>query len=149
MTKQRVVLYLTPETEFALKDYARRHPRRFRSPSAAAEHLLTRALHSSIDEGTEAGLVPQIEAAVRAAVPATLRQELDTKLERQSNRLAALLAKTANQAGAARHLTRAVLEEVINFGTPEDDDGSTARREATALDKEAYAHAVADLKMRG
>jgi len=78
MTKEKTILYLDTATVQALTDYARRHARRVRSKSDAADQLLQRALTSDMDEGTERILAPILAEIVRE----TARREiLDQAIE--------------------------------------------------------------------
>lgn len=61
MTKRRVALYLSPETERALAEYTQAHGDRFESISQAGEHLLSEVLLGRTDESTHVTMAPKIE----------------------------------------------------------------------------------------
>ena len=123
MAKRKTILYLSPETAVALGEYQARHRAQFRSCSAAAEHLLQRALAGAVDEGLEGLLLPNIERAVRRAVRAQvedLAALVQDKIERQSGRLAGLLVASGKDAYRAAALGKTVLEFQIGPGQAEE-----------------------------
>ncbi len=111
--KTRTDLYLSRETETALREYTRHHRDRFPTTSQAAEHLLTRALISPVDEGREALLVPHLAHAVRAIVREEVITQMHALLERQSHRLAMLLVQTGNDAYRAARLAEVALGHLL------------------------------------
>jgi hypothetical protein len=114
--KERWELYLSPETGRALADYARTHRGRFRTASQAADHLLRRALMSAIAEGGEELLVPDLARIVRETTKREILDQVAPLLERQSNRLAALLVQSGKDAHAAAEVAAALLAQL--FGNP-------------------------------
>jgi len=112
--KTRTDLYLSRETETALREYTRHHRDRFPTTSRAAEHLLTRALMSPMDEGREALLVPHLARAVRAIVREEVIAQMHTLLERQSHRLATLLVQSGNDAYRAARLAEVALGHLLS-----------------------------------
>lgn len=121
MAKHKTILYLSAATRLALAEYQRRHQRRFRSTSQAAEHLLGRALTGELDEGMEGLLAPLIARAVREATREQVADGMKLLLDRQTNRLAALLVRSGKDALSAYWLGVALAEEVIG-------DKATAQR---------------------
>lgn len=75
--KTRKTIFLSPNIEVALADYAHKHRARFETDSQAADHLLGRALTADLGEGAEAQLLPAVQRTVQAA----LRQELPRERE--------------------------------------------------------------------
>ncbi len=112
MAKQRTVLSLSPETVCALGEYQQRHRERFRSPSAAAEHLLRRALTTEIDEGTEGLLVPVLARAVEEAAARAVEARVAPLLKGQTDRLAGLLVRSGKDALAGFGVGVAILERL-------------------------------------
>ena len=117
MTKQKTILYLSTETVGALMEYQRLHRARFRSASAAADHLLGRALGGELDEGMEGLLAPLIERAVREATREEIARGVGALLDRQTNRLAGLLVKSGKDALSAYGVGVAVLERLTGDKT--------------------------------
>ena len=113
MAKQRTVLFLSPETERALTEYARLHRRRFRSTSEAAEHLLQRALLGQVDEGAEGLLVPLLRQVVQETTRRELHDQLAPLLRAQTDRLAGLLVRSGKDAFSAYGVGVAVLERLV------------------------------------
>jgi len=111
--KQRTVLYLTAETAHALGEHLRLHRARFRSRSDAAEHLLRRALAGGLDEGVEDLLAPTIVRAVREATRREIQDGVGALVERQSNRLAALLVGSGKDAFRAARIAEVVLGHLL------------------------------------
>src|SRR5262245_7336675 len=103
MAKVRVILSLEPATAEALVAYQRQRRRRFPHRSAAAEHLLRRALLGAVDEGLEGLLVPVLERRVEEAAERVVREEIAALLRAQTDRLAGLLVRSGKDArvGAA------------------------------------------------
>ena len=132
MTKQKTILYLSAETVGALMEYQRLHRARFRSASAAADHLLGRALGGELDEGMEGLLAPLVERAVREATREEVADAVKRLLDRQTNRLAALLVQSGKDAHRAAGLGLAVLER---------QTGDVGRAAAIARDVELKAGA--------
>ncbi len=108
MAKIRTTVYIDPETDTALRDYARRQRI---SIGEANNRLLRRALFEGIGEGVEAMLVPEIRRAVREAAGREIREHVPRLLEAQSNRLAGLLVACGRDAYIARKLARDVLDD--------------------------------------
>ncbi|MDP9379602.1 MAG: hypothetical protein M3Q29_05520 [Chloroflexota bacterium] len=109
MPKREVRLYLSAETDNALREYQRVHGHRFANLSQAADHLLARALSGPIAEGVDTRLAPAIrEAVLEACLEANdrLERELKGDLDRHTNRLASLLVKVGIIAGAAARIGR-------------------------------------------
>lgn len=113
MEKQRTVIYLTAETAHALGEYLRLHRSRFRSRSDAVEHLLRRALAGGLDEGVEDLLAPTIVRAVREATRREIQDGVGTLVERQSNRLAALLVGSGKDAFRAARIAEVALGHLL------------------------------------
>ncbi len=111
--KGRIDVYLDAETERALRDYARRHRGRFPSVSRAAEHLLARALAGALDEGVEDLLAPIIVRAVRDAARREIQDGVGALVERQSNRLAALLVGSGKDAYRAARIAEVALGHLL------------------------------------
>ena len=111
MTKARKIVYLSPDVDLAVADYARR----CKLPaSQATDELLRRALFGALDEGTEAMLVPEIRKAVREAAGREVREHVTRLLEAQTNRLAALLVTSGRDAFVARKLARDCYEDLTD-----------------------------------
>jgi len=111
MTKVRKIVYLSPDVDLAVADYARR----CKLPvSHATDELLRRALFGGLDEGTEAMLVPEIRRAVTHAAGCEVRENVTRLLEAQTNRLAALLVTSGRDAFTARKLARDCFEELTD-----------------------------------
>lgn len=113
MEKQRTVLYLTAETAHALGEYLRLHRACFRSRSDAAEHLLRRALAGGLDEGVEDLLAPTIVRVVREATRREIQDGVGVLVERQSNRLAALLVGSGKDAYRAARIAEVALGHLL------------------------------------
>jgi len=111
--KQRTVLYLTAETAHALGEYLRLHRACFRSRSDAAEHLLRRALAGGLDEGVEDLLAPTIVRVVREATRREIQDGVGVLVERQSNRLAALLVGSGKDAYRAARIAEVALGHLL------------------------------------
>jgi len=109
MTKEKTVLYLNATTVQSLTDYVRRHARRVRSKSDAADQLLQRALTGDLDEGTERILAPIIAEIVRETARREILDQIAPLLDRQSNRLAALLVQSGKDAHRAARVAEMVL----------------------------------------
>ena len=112
MAKRKTILYLTAETAVALGEYQRRHRDRFGSPSAAAEHLLRRALEGAVDEGTEGLLIPALTRAVEAAAARAVEARVAPLLKAQTDRLAALLVRGGKDALSGYGVGVAILERL-------------------------------------
>lgn len=132
MSKEKTILYLSAETVQALVDYARRHAPRFRSKSHAADHLLHRALTGDLDEGTERILAPVIAEIVREATRREVLDAVAPLLDRQSNRLAALLVQSGKDAHRAASLAEEVLAHLLGSGEQASRVGEEARLQAGA-----------------
>lgn len=113
MNRRRCTIFLTPDIERALADYAHRHRDRFPTVSRAAEHLLARALAGALDEGMENLLAPTIVRAVREATRREIHDGVGTLVERQSNRLAALLVGSGKDAHRAARMTEVALGHLL------------------------------------
>ncbi len=111
--KGRIDVYLDAETERALRDYARRHRGRFPSVSRAAAHLLGHALTGWLDEGMEDLLAPTIVRAVREATRREIADGVGALMERQSNRLAALLVGSGKDAYRAARIAEVALGHLL------------------------------------
>ncbi len=110
MAKRKTILYLTAETAVALGEYQRRHRDRFGSPSAAAEHLLRRALLGEFDEGLEGLLAPLVERRVEEAAARAVEARVAPLLKGQTDRLAGLLVRSGKDARTAHQIGVALLE---------------------------------------
>ncbi len=137
MTKGRKTIFLAPETDLALTEYARRHRDRFRTPSAAVDHLLHRALLSDLDEGQEGVLAPVIARIVREAAEHSIAGSMALLLATQTDRLASLLVRAdrdsvaaGKDAATAAILTEAVLAQML--GERARDVAADARLKAGA-----------------
>ncbi len=114
--KQRSQLYLDAATEQALVEYTRRHRDRFRTTSQAADHLLRRALVADLDEGQEGLLLPELTVAVRRAVREVVAREIRERIDRQADRLAALLVTAGKDTSRAASLAAAILTAQLGEG---------------------------------
>lgn len=123
MNKVKVTLYLEPEVETALREFAGRE--RISLPKAT-NRMLRRALFDALDPGTEAMLLPEIRAAVGAVTAREVRENVTRLLEAQTNRLAALLVTSGRDAYVARRLARDCYEDLT------DDPGGADERERDA-----------------
>jgi len=121
MAKRKTILYLTAETAVALGEYQRRHRDRFGSPSAAAEHLLRRALEAEVDEGLEGLLIPALARAVEAAAARAVEARVAPLLKGQTDRLAGLLVRSGKDALSGYGVGVAILERLTG-------DPAAARR---------------------
>jgi len=121
MTKQRTVLSLSPEIVCALGEYQRRHRARFGSPSAAAEHLLRRALEAEVDEGLEGLLIPALARVVEEAAARAVEARVAPLLKGQTDRLAGLLVRSGKDALSGYGVGVAILERLTG-------DRAAARR---------------------
>lgn len=132
MEKQRTVLYLTAETAHALGEYLRLHRACFRSRSDAAEHLLRRALAGGLDEGVEDLLAPTIVRVVREATRREIQDGVGVLVERQSNRLAALLVGSGKDAYRAARIAEVALGHLLADPVRAAQIAEEARLEAGA-----------------
>ena len=113
MGTERTVLYLQVETAQALAGYGLRHASRFRSRSAAADHLLRRALMGELDEGMEGVLAPALVRAVRETVRREIADQTGPLIERQSQRLAGLLVQSGKDAHRAARIAEVALGHLL------------------------------------
>jgi hypothetical protein len=111
--KGRIDVYLDAETERALREYARCHRDRFPSVSRAAAHLLGHALTSWLDESMEDLLAPTIVRVVREATRREIQDGVGVLVERQSNRLAALLVGSGKDAYRAARIAEVALGHLL------------------------------------
>ncbi len=111
--KGRIEVYVDAATEIALREYARRHRDRFPSVSRAAAHLLGHGLSAGLDEGVEGLLAPTIVRAVREATRREIGDGVGALVERQSNRLAALLVSSGKDAHRAARMTEVALGHLL------------------------------------
>ncbi len=111
--KGRIEVYVDAATEIALREYARRHRDRFPSVSRAAAHLLGHALTADLDEGVEGLLAPTIVRVVREATRREVRDGVGALVERQSNRLAALLVGSGKDAHRAARMAEVLLGHLL------------------------------------
>lgn len=132
MSKEKTILYLSVETVQALIDYARRHAPRFHSKSHAADHLLHRALTGDLDEGTERIIAPVIAEIVREATRREVLDVIAPLLDRQSNRIAALLVQSGKDAHRAAQLSEQLLAHVLGNTEQASRAGEEARLQAGA-----------------
>jgi hypothetical protein len=116
-TKDRLVIYLSPATAAALADYQARRRGRFKSVSAAVEHLLGRALLGELDEGTEGLLAPTIARRVEEAAARAVEARVAPLLAAQTDRLAGLLVRGGKDALVGVGIGVAILERLT--GDPE------------------------------
>ncbi len=123
MGKTRNTVYWDPDVDLAVRDYA---DRKGLTMSEASNILLRRALFDSLDEGTEAMLVPEIRKAVREAAGREIRESVTRLLEAQTNRLFGVLVTSGRDAYTARKLARYCFEELT------DDPGGADEREQEA-----------------
>ncbi|GEM_PF-2223202 len=130
MGTERTVLYLQVETIQALAGYELRHASRFRSRSAAADHLLQRALMGELDEGTEGVLAPTLVRAVRETVRREIADQTGPLIDRQSQRLAGLLVQSGKDAHRAARIAEVALGHLLA-------DPSRAARVADEADLQA------------
>ncbi len=113
MNRRRCTIFLAPDVERALDDYAHRHRVRFPTASRAAEHLLARALAGGLDEGVEDLLAPTIVRVVREATRREIQDGVGVLVERQSNRLAALLVGSGKDAYRAARIAEVALGHLL------------------------------------
>jgi hypothetical protein len=113
MNRRRCTIFLTSDIERALADYAHRNRGRFPTASRAAEHLLARALAGAPDEGMEGLLAPTIVRAVREATRREIGDGVGVLVERQSNRLAALLVQSGKDAYRAARIAEVALGHLL------------------------------------
>jgi len=111
--KGRIEVYVDAATEIALREYACRHRDRFPSVSRAAAHLLGHALSAGLDEGVEGLLAPTIVRVVREATRREIEDGVGALVERQSNRLAALLVGSGKDAHRAARMTEVALGHLL------------------------------------
>lgn len=121
MSKVRNTVYWDPDVDVAVRDYAARHGL---TMSEASNVLLRRVLFDSLDEGTQAMLVPEIRKAVAAATGREIREHMTRLLEAQTSRLAALLVTSGRDAFVARRLARDCYEELTD-----DPEGADEREQ--------------------
>lgn len=119
--KAKTTLYLHTETVHALTMYLENHAPQLRSKSDAVDYLLRRALEHATDEGTE------------QAIAITVRDEIATLLDRQSNRIAALLVQSGRDAHRAAQMVEALSAQLL-------DDTYEAARLAEEARLRASAH---------
>lgn len=116
MAKQKTILYLSPELAWAVRDYQRRHRERFRSVSAAVDHLLQRALASPVDAGLDDLLAPMIARGVRDAAAGAVEGQLVPLLAAQTDRLAGILVRVDRDCiatGKDAAIAAALIESVV------------------------------------
>ncbi len=134
--KGKLVIYVSAETEASLREYQRVHSKRFATMSQAADHLLSRAMSSPVDEGRDQALAPAIRDAVLQAViegNERLEREVKGQLDRQTNRLAGMLAKVGVTAGMAARLGRsAVFRAILAQNLVDSDAANSMAAEAEA-----------------
>ncbi len=137
MAKGRMTIFLAPETERALTEYARRHHDRFHTSSSAADYLLYRALLGDLDEGQEGVLAPVITRVVREAAEHSINGSMTLLLATQTDRLAGLLVRAdrdsvaaGKDAATAATLVEAVLMQML--GERARDVAADARLKAGA-----------------
>ncbi len=115
-SKEKKYLWLSPATLLALEEYQRRNARRFANVSQAADHLLQRALTGGLDEGQEGLLLPELTVAVRRAVREVVGREIRERIDRQADRLAALLVTAGKDTSRAASLAAAILTAQLGEG---------------------------------
>ena len=115
-SKEKKYLWLSPATLLALEEYQRRNAGRFANVSQAADHLLQRALTGGLDEGQEGLLLPELTVAVRRAVREVVGREIRERVDRQADRLAALLVAGGKEAARASGLATVLLESQLGKG---------------------------------
>ncbi len=130
--KGRIEVYVDAATEIALREYARRHRDRFPSVSRAAAHLLGSALSAGLDEGVEGLLAPTIVRAVREVTRREIQDGMGALVERQSNRLAALLVGSGKDAHRAARMTEVALGHLLADPTRAAQVAEEARLQAGA-----------------
>ncbi len=108
MGRMRNTIYLDRDVDTALRDWA---DRKGYSMSEASNILLRRALFDSLDEGTQAMLVPEISRAVREAAGREVRETVSWLLGVQTDRLFGVLVANGRDAYISRKLARDLLEE--------------------------------------
>ncbi len=108
MGRTRNTIYLDRDVDLALRDWAHR---RGYSMSEASNILLRRALFDSLDDGTQAMLVPEISRAVREAAGREIREHMTRLLGAQTDRMIGVLVASGRDAYVARKLARDVLDE--------------------------------------
>ncbi len=108
MGRMRNTIYLDRDVDVALRDWA---DRKGYSMSEASNILLRRALFDSLDEGTQAMLVPEIRKAVREAARREIQENMSRLLGAQTDRLFGVLVTCGRDAYVARKLARDVLDE--------------------------------------
>ncbi len=108
MGRMRNTIYLDREVDVALRDWA---DRKGYSMSEASNILLRQALFDSLDEGTQAMLVPEISRAVREAARREIQENMSRLLGVQTDRLFGVLAACGRDAYVARKLAVDVLDD--------------------------------------
>ncbi len=108
MGRMRNTIYLDRDVDTALRDWA---DRKGYSMFEASNILLRRALFDSLDEGTQAMLVPEISRAVREAAGREVRETVSRLLGVQTDRLFGVLVGNGRDAYISRKLARDLLEE--------------------------------------
>ncbi len=132
MGRMRNTIYLDGEVDVALRDWA---DRKGYSMSEASDILLRHALFDSIDEGTQAMLVPEISRAVREAARREIQENMSRLLGVQTDRLFGVLVTAGRDAYVARKLAKDVLDDSTGSAQwandRERDASLTSRRRYT------------------
>lgn len=108
MGRMRNTIYLDRDVDVALRDWA---DRKGYSMSEASNILLRHALFDSLDEGTQAMLVPEISRAVREAAKREIQENMSRLLGVQTDRLFGVLVTCGRDAYVARKLSKDVLDD--------------------------------------
>ncbi len=92
MATYRKTIFLDTETWGAILTYQKKHKKRFRSQSAAVQHLLRRALSAELDEDSEAVLAPLMRRTIREAVEDAVEDRLMPLMRGQTNAIADIVS---------------------------------------------------------
>ena len=92
MATYRKTIFLDTETWGAIAAYQKRHKRRFRSQSAAVQHLLRRALSAELDEDEEGVIAPVVRSTIHDAVEDAVLQRIMPLLKGQTNAIADIVS---------------------------------------------------------
>ena len=142
MGKTRNTVYCDPDVDLAVRDYA---DRKGFTMSEASNILLRRALFDSLDEGTQAMLVPEIRKAVAHAAGREIREHVTRLLEAQTNRLFGVLVTNGRDAFVACQLARDCFEELTDDPKGADERENDAwLKSRTRYTREGLRQATAD-----
>ena len=92
MATYRKSIFLDTETWGAILTYQQKHKKRFRSQSAAVQHLLRRALSAELDEDEEAVIAPVVRATIHEAVTEAVERRILPLMRGQTNAIADIVS---------------------------------------------------------